>query len=66
MTDAEHIAHLAKATEAFRQPGQSKKMSHAFMRQMSIQKEEEEQTHLCPKVEGRIIQIDDKVIFFDF
>ncbi|XP_060566797.1 snake venom 5'-nucleotidase-like, partial [Ruditapes philippinarum] len=27
MTDAEHIARLAKVTEAFRQPGQSKKMS---------------------------------------
>lgn len=64
MSDKERIAQLAKMTEAFRPAGQgTKKLSHAFVRQMSIQKEEEEQTNLCPKIEGRIVQIDDKVIY---
>ncbi|KAL4234758.1 hypothetical protein ACF0H5_006400 [Mactra antiquata] len=60
MTDEARIAQLAKATEAFVTPLQGKKLSHAFVRQMSIELEETDKTHLCPKVEGRIVRVDDK------
>lgn len=61
MTDEARIAQLAKATEAFIKPMQGKKLSHAYVRQMSIEMEETDKTHLCPKVEGRIVKVDDKV-----
>lgn len=64
MTESEHIAQLAKMTQVFVKPApvKGKKYSHAYIRQMSIQNEEEEQTQLCPKAEGRIVQVDDKVM----
>ena len=65
--DAKAMEHVAKITQMFVTPVKtapkkvSKETSHAFMRQMSIEDVENEQTHLCPKVEGRIIRADLKV-----
>ena len=48
ITDSAHMAAVAKA-------------STMFMRQLSIQEVEQEQKHLSPKVDGRIIQVDREV-----
>ncbi|XP_052229236.1 trifunctional nucleotide phosphoesterase protein YfkN-like isoform X2 [Dreissena polymorpha] len=66
--DAAHLAHLAKVTQAFKRPLRTapKKLTggtaSAYVRQMSIEAEEDKQTHLCPKVEGRIVKADEATI----
>lgn len=41
-------------------------MPHPLVRQMSVHDAEDEQSHLAPKVEGRIFLLDDKVILEHF
>lgn len=67
LSDAKALEHIAKITKMFVTPVKSapkkvsKGTSHAYFRQMSIEDVENEQTHLCPKVDGRIVRADQKV-----
>ena len=58
--DPAHLAHLAKVTQAFIAP-HPPNLASSLVRQASINEVESEQTHLCPKVDGRIQQINDEV-----
>lgn len=68
--DAQKMERVAKITQMFAAPPKtaprniSQGNSHAFVRQVSIHDVENEQTHLCPKVEGRIVRADEKVFVF--
>lgn len=60
--DQAHLEHLARITANVFLNAWRQNTSHAMVRQMSIHDVEEEQQHLCPKVDGRILKVDKKTI----
>ena len=73
ISDAAHIERLAKSTTTqlmarveedapdTGSPVKVKKVTSAFVRQVSIHDFEQEQTHLRPALDGRILKVDEKV-----